>query len=100
MVPGMQHCAGGSGPNNFDTLTALENWIELDQAPDGIIATHYVNNIRTNPIDRTMPLCKFPEQAHYNGTGDVDQAANWSCPAENRSLLEIGPNGRQAGLNY
>ena len=100
MVPGMQHCAGGSGPNNFDTLTALEKWIEMGQAPDGIIATHYVNNIRTNPIDRTMPLCKFPEQAHYNGTGDVDQAASWSCPPNNRSLLEIGPNGRQAGLDY
>ena len=28
MVPGMQHCEGGSGPNSFDTLTAMENWAE------------------------------------------------------------------------
>jgi feruloyl esterase len=45
-----------------------------------------------------MPLCKFPEKARYSGTGDVNSAANWTCPAHDRSLLHIGPNGAQAGL--
>jgi len=98
MVPGMHHCSGGPGPNIFDTLTPLQNWVEHGQAPDGIIATHHVNNSAANPVDRTMPLCKFPEQARYSGKGDVNDAANWSCPSGDRSLLKIGPNGAQAGL--
>jgi tannase/feruloyl esterase len=99
MVPDMQHCAGGPGPNVFDTLTALENWVEGGQAPDGIIATHYVDNNPALGADRTMPLCKFPEQARYNGSGNVNDAASWTCPPQDQSLLEIGPNGRQAGLS-
>ena len=27
-VPGMHHCGGGAGPNQFDMLTALEQWVE------------------------------------------------------------------------
>ena len=38
MVPGMGHCAGGPGPDRFDALTALENWVENDVPPDSIIA--------------------------------------------------------------
>ena len=30
MAPGMQHCAGGVGPNTFDAVTALEQWVEKD----------------------------------------------------------------------
>ena len=94
MVPGMQHCTGGSGPNAFDTLSALEKWVEKGVAPDGILATHSTNNM----VDRTMPLCLFPEQARYKGSGDMADAANWSCPQQDRSLLAVGPNGTQAGM--
>lgn len=95
MVPGMQHCVLGAGPNSFDTLSAMEQWVEKGIAPDAIAATHVVNSI----ADRTMPLCKFPEQAHYRGSGDPKIAANWSCPENDRSMLTIGPNGAQAGVN-
>jgi feruloyl esterase len=96
-VPGMHHCVGGPGPNFFDTLTPLDNWVDHGVAPDGIIATHFVGN---NPpaFDRTMPLCKFPEQARFSGMGDVNNAANWSCPPHDRGLLELGANGKLAGL--
>jgi len=94
MVPGMLHCNGGSGPNAFDTLSALEKWVEKGIAPDGITATHSTSDV----VDRSMPLCKFPEQAHYKGSGDVNDAANWSCPQKDQSLLASGPNGNQAGL--
>jgi feruloyl esterase len=94
MVPGMQHCVGGSGPNTFDTLSALEKWVEKGVAPDGIPATHSSNNV----VDRTMPLCKFPEQARYKGSGDVADPSNWSCPDKDRALLATGPNGTQAGI--
>jgi feruloyl esterase len=94
LVPGMQHCVGGSGPNTFDTLSALEKWVEKGVAPDAIPATHSTNNA----VDRTMPLCKFPEEAHYKGSGDVNDASNWSCPQKDQSLLAAGPNGAQAGV--
>src|SRR5262249_9949564 len=34
MAPGMAHCGGGDGPNTFDMLAALEQWVERGQAPD------------------------------------------------------------------
>jgi hypothetical protein len=46
-----------------------------------------------------MPLCKFPEQAHYKGRGDVNSEASWSCPQNDKSLLAVGPNGTTAGVN-
>ncbi len=98
MVPGMQHCIGGPGPNVFDTLTPLENWVEQNAAPSSIPAAHYVNDDLTKAVDRTMPLCPFPTQATFNGTGDVNAATSWSC-APNELLLNVGPNGEQAGLN-
>lgn len=94
MVPGMQHCVGGSGPNTFDTLSALEKWVEKDVAPDAIPAKHSTNSV----VDRTMPLCKFPAQAHYKGSGDVNDPSNWSCPQKDQSLLAAGPNGTLAGV--
>lgn len=97
MVPGMQHCGGGPGPNLFDTLRSLEQWVENGVAPDSIIASHHVGNDPSQSVDRTMPLCKFPEAAKYSGSGDVNDAANWSCTA-NKDLLKVGSNGTQAGL--
>ena len=35
LVPGMHHCGGGPGPNQFDMLTQLENWIEKGVSADG-----------------------------------------------------------------
>ena len=97
MVPGLYHCSGGPGPNTFDTLTALENWVEKDTAPEGIVATKYVNDTPAQGVSRTMPLCKFPEMASYSGSGDVNDAASWTCPPNDHSLLKIGLNGIQAG---
>jgi feruloyl esterase len=103
LVPGMHHCVGGPGPNVFDTLTALDKWVDNGVEPDAIVATHFVGNAILPPavpvVDRTMPLCKFPEQARYKGTGDVNSAANWTCPGTDRSMLEVSRNGAQAGLH-
>jgi feruloyl esterase len=75
MVPGMQHCGGGPGATRFDSLTALEQWVEQNRAPDVMIAAR-VNNGKT---ERTRPLCAFPEQAQYKGRGSTDEAANFTC---------------------
>lgn len=75
MVPGMQHCNGGPGPNTFDTVTALEQWVEQGKAPEQIVASHSTNAV----VDRTRPLCPFPQEARWKGTGSTDQAENFAC---------------------
>jgi feruloyl esterase len=77
MAPGMGHCAGGPGPNQFDALTALEQWVEKGIAPDKLIATHSTNG----KVDRTRPLCPYPQVARYKGTGSIDDAASFTCAA-------------------
>ena len=78
MVPGMEHCGGGAGPNNFDYVTALEQWVEQGQAPAEMTASHMTNG----KADRTRPLCPYPQVAKYKGTGSIDEAANFTCAAQ------------------
>ena len=77
MAPGMGHCAGGPGPNSFDSLSALEAWVEQDDAPESIIAVHRENG----EVDRSRPLCPYPEVAAYTGSGSIDEAENFVCRA-------------------
>jgi hypothetical protein len=84
MVPGLQHCYGGPGPNTFGgTITAaLERWVEDGVAPAGIIATKYkTDGDPTSGVARTRPLCPYPQVARYKGTGSTDEAANFTCKA-------------------
>ena len=78
IAPGMGHCSGGPGPNQFDHLTALEQWVEKGVAPDKMIATHSTGG----KVDRTRPLCLYPQVARWKGTGSTDDAANFACVAE------------------
>jgi feruloyl esterase len=75
MAPGMGHCGGGEGPNTFDMVTALEDWVERGRAPDRIVASHSANGI----VDRTRPFCPYPQTAAYRGSGSTDDAANFVC---------------------
>ena len=75
MVPGMGHCRGGPGPDSFDIVSVLEKWVENDVAPDSIIAEHYSDGT----VDRSRPLCPFPEVAVYSGSGNSDDARNFQC---------------------
>lgn len=75
MVPAMNHCGGGEGPNVFNMTSALENWVEQGKAPDQVVASHLTNG----KVDRTRPLCPYPQTAHYQGTGDPNDAANFVC---------------------
>ncbi len=83
MVPGMGHCGGGPGPDNFgqgspgasgdplhDINAALERWVEGSVAPAEMIA---------KKDQRTRPLCPYPQVAAYKGTGSTDDAANFAC---------------------
>ena len=75
MVPGMAHCGGGTGTSSFDMLAALEQWVEQGKAPDSIAASRIVNG----KVDRTRPLCPYPQMASYKGSGSMDDAANFTC---------------------
>ncbi len=75
MAPGMGHCGGGEGPNTFDMLGALEQWVEQGRAPDRIEASHSTNGA----VDRTRPLCPYPQHAVHTGTGSIDESANFVC---------------------
>ena len=75
MIPGMAHCGGGEATSSFDMLAALEQWVEAKKAPDQIPASR----IRDGKVDRTRPLCPYPQVAKYKGSGSIDDAANFSC---------------------
>lgn len=105
LVPGMQHCrgsvndapwyiAGGgqpfvlgptvSGVPGFDdakhnALLALMEWVEQGIAPEEIIATKYVNDSVAAGVKKQRPLCPYPSQARYDGQGNPDDAASWTC---------------------
>jgi len=75
MVPGMNHCQGGTGATTFDAVAALEAWVERNQAPARIPAAR----VEEGAVTRTRPLCAFPHVAEYVGTGSPDRAENFAC---------------------
>jgi hypothetical protein len=92
MLPGMQHCAGGPGPNSFgqfgvlkagdaqhDIFTALVDWVEKGSAPSAIVATKYTSDNSAEPVEMTRPICPYPLAAQYDGRGDYKQAESFRC---------------------
>jgi feruloyl esterase len=75
MVPGMGHCGGGDGPNAFDMVAPLEAWVEQGKVPDHVVGSHRTGG----QVDRTRPLCPYPQVAKYKGAGSIDDAASFVC---------------------
>jgi feruloyl esterase len=73
LIPGVHHCAGGPGPNEFDALTLLENWVEKGQAPDVLMTARSIDGV----VERTRPVYSYPIQARYSGQGDPKQASSF-----------------------
>ncbi len=74
MAPGVQHCGRGDGPQPQRLFESVVDWVEKGVAPRTILAS--------KPIPggtRTRPLCPYPAEARWNGTGSSDDAANFSC---------------------
>jgi tannase/feruloyl esterase len=70
LVPGMAHCGGGVGHSTVDWLTPLVKWVEQGEAPQAIVGSRGTS---------TRPHCPYPEEAVYDGVGDSNQAASFSC---------------------
>jgi feruloyl esterase len=72
LVPGMTHCGGGQSTDQFDMLTAIQQWVEKGQAPDHVVASG-----RAFP-GKTRPLCPYPKVARFDG-GNPDNQESFSC---------------------
>ena len=74
----MNHCANSGGPATdlYDALTPLMNWVENGVAPDRIVARA---GAAAPWPGRARPLCPYPQQARYDGTGSLEDAASFTC---------------------
>lgn len=74
-APGVAHCGGGAGPQPQALFDALVNWVENGVAPERILAQNTTGGV----VTRTRPLCPYPQTAIYNGSGNINDAANYHC---------------------
>lgn len=103
LIPGMQHCTGtvtgapwyiaaanqelpgspysvpGFMDAEHDVTLAMMDWVERDIAPDGIIATKWNNDNVADGVEIQRPVCPYPQQARYSGSGNTSLPDNWSC---------------------
>jgi feruloyl esterase len=103
MLPATAHCGGSTGPNSIGggmpeppaafrdadhhVVSAVIKWVEQGVAPDKIIATKFSGTTLT----LSRPVCPYPAQAVYNGSGDVNVASNFTCVQQTESAASIGP---------
>jgi feruloyl esterase len=92
MLPATGHCGGSTGPNSVGggmpeppkayrdaehhVVSAVIKWVEQGEAPDKIVATKFD---AAGNLTRSRPVCAFPAEAQYKGSGDINDAANFSC---------------------
>jgi feruloyl esterase len=75
LEPGMGHCGGCPGPDQFNKMGVIERWREAGEAPQAIIASH----VTGSTVDMTRPLCPYPQAAVYKGLGNTNDAASFWC---------------------
>jgi feruloyl esterase len=96
MLPATGHCGGSTGPNSIGggmpeppaayrdadhhVVSALMKWVEQGVAPDRIIANKFD---ASGNVTRSRPICAYPSEAAYIGSGDINDAANFVCDTPN-----------------
>ena len=73
-IPGLGHAFGAAFTPGWDSLTALEDWVEFGIAPEDQVITDTAVN-----AGRTRPLCEYPTWPKYNGSGDENLASSFTC---------------------
>jgi hypothetical protein len=76
VVPGGSHTDGQtlSEVNWFNAITA---WVEMNIAPEQLV--YNKTDDATGIVVRTLPVCQHPKYPRYNGAGDVNSAASYTC---------------------
>ena len=77
-APGVGHCFGGVGPDQVDLLQAVVKWSELGTPPSAQGLIHRKLDASGNTT-MTRPVCKYPAYPRYQGSGDVNDAASFTC---------------------
>lgn len=75
--PGVTHCMIGPGPDGTDYLTAIDQWVESGEAPELLLAMY--RNPTGQPIGGGRILCAWPNIVTYDGEGDPNDPASFSC---------------------
>jgi feruloyl esterase len=102
MLPAVGHCGGSTGPSAIGggapeppaayrvpethAVSAVIKWVEQGVAPEKIVASRF----NGSTLVRQRPVCPYPAQAVYNGSGSIDDAANFSCWTPPLQAREVG----------
>ena len=105
MLPAVSHCGGGTGPNmigggaweppaayrnaEHHVVSAVIKWVEEGVAPEKIVATRFGPGAA---VSRQRPVCPYPAQAAYQGSGNIDEAASFSCVTPRLEDEKVGPS--------
>lgn len=77
----MEHCGGGPGPNEWDKLAPLVDWVEKGMAPDYVVAVHRSDSRGAQgpgAVTNERKICAYPQRAVYTGpAGKQNDPANW-----------------------
>lgn len=76
MMPGVDHCFGGAGPDFVNYLDVIDDWIETGAAPDQVSAFWLNDQFQS---DGSRLVCAYPKVLTYGGSGDPRDAASFSC---------------------
>ncbi|PWJ26831.1 feruloyl esterase [Branchiibius hedensis] len=75
LFPGVAHCGGGEGPNQFDVLTPVMAWTESGRTPTKIIASRIDQT--SGAVTMTRPVYPYPQQVRWTGKGSTNDAKNF-----------------------
>jgi feruloyl esterase len=92
MVPGMYHCRGGPGVDQFggsgqetapgdasrDILWAVIDWVEKGRPPERLEGKRVVGG---KPVFSRV-ICPFPASARYDGKGEDADAKSYRCETD------------------
>lgn len=76
-IPGYGHAYSTVFNAAWDSLGALEKWVEQGIEPKDLVVTDTVG-----VPGRTRPLCDYPAWPKYRGDGDINVAASYVCATE------------------
>jgi len=91
LLPGVAHCGGGQGPNNFDALTAITDWVTKGSSPSSLTAT---STNSSGTVTASLPIYAYPNIAVDTTGGSILEASSYtpevSKAEENLNIQWLG----------